>query len=200
MPYHLDLMRIVEPNGLPAESRSVIEELRVAEARRPHSVLLRWRGGQATVAEFAATARGVANGLHSLGVRRGDRVAVLAANSARFVALWYGIYLAEAVEGPVNADLRGPMLDHVLRHSEPTFLLAETEFVERVRAVARPDLRVVEVHDALLEAWRAAPAIEYADPGPRDLATIMYTSGTTGPSKGVMLSHGYYPNLGHVWR
>jgi crotonobetaine/carnitine-CoA ligase len=200
MPYHLDLMRIVQPGERSSGFRSVIEELRVAEARRPRRVLLRWRDGQATVAEFAATARWVANGLRSLGVRPGDRVAVLARNSARFVALWYGIYLAGAVEVPVNADLRGPMLDHVLSDSEPAFLLAESEFLERVRAVARPDLPVVEVQDALFEAWRTAPVIEYADPEPGELATIMYTSGTTGPSKGVMLSHGYYPNLGHLWR
>src|SRR5262245_58464541 len=154
-------MRTVNPLEVSAGPRSVIEELRTAEARRPHSVLLRWRGGQETVAEFAGRARSVANGLRSLGVEPGDRVAVLAANSERFVALWYGIYLAGAVEVPVNADLRGPMLDHVLTDSEPAFLLAEPEFLERVRAVARADLRVIEVTDGLFEAWRAAPVIEY---------------------------------------
>ena len=199
MPYYLGPMRSV-PDWRPSRSRSVIEELRVAEAERPHRVLLRWRGGHATVAEFADTARCVANGLRSVGVRPGDRVAVLAANSERFIALWYGIYLAGAVEVPVNADLRGSMLDHVLGDSDPAFVLAEPDFIERVRAVARPGLRVIEVQNALLEAWRGAPTIEYADPRPGDLATIMYTSGTTGPSKGVMLSHGYYVNLGHVWR
>jgi carnitine-CoA ligase len=193
-------MRIVHPREVRTGSRSVIGELRLAEARRPHSVLLRWRGGQATVAEFADRARRVANGLRSEGVQPGDRVAVMATNSERFVALWYGIYLAGAIEVPVNADLRGPMLDHVLTDSEPAFLLAESEFLERVRAVARPDLRIVELRESLYETWRAAPSIEYADPGPGDLATIMYTSGTTGPSKGVMLSHGYYVNIGNIWR
>ena len=151
-------------------------------------------------AELGAQVRILGTQLRAMGVRPGDRVAVLAANSERFIALWYGIYLAGAVEVPVNADLRGSMLDHVLGDSDPAFVLAEPDFIERVRAVARPGLRVIEVQNALLEAWRGAPTIEYADPRPGDLATIMYTSGTTGPSKGVMLSHGYYVNLGHVWR
>jgi crotonobetaine/carnitine-CoA ligase len=180
--------------------RTAVEALCRAEACAPDRPLLAWRGGRFTVAQFAQTARRYARGLRAGGLAPGGRVAVVAANSEHFAALWYGIYLAGAVEVPVNAELRGPMLQFVLTDSDPAVVLVESSFAERVRGVAPSGLRVVELDDALLRSWETAPPIEEADPPPGTLATIMYTSGTTGPSKGVMLPHGYYAQLGRVWQ
>ena len=179
--------------------RSVLDELRLAEAEAPDRPLIRWAGGEWSVAEFADRARGCAAWLRRIGVEPGDRVAVFSGNSEHYLALWYGIYLAGAIEVPVNAELKGSMLQHVLEDSEPVVVIADEERVGRVEALA-PLAKLVELDEAKVAQWSNGDRIEEADPEPTDLATIMYTSGTTGPSKGVMLSHGYYANLAQVWR
>jgi crotonobetaine/carnitine-CoA ligase len=177
----------------------MLAELAHAESVRPDATLLRWREGSWTVREFAEAARHMANGLRQRGIGPGDRVAVSADNSADYAALGYGIHLAGAVEVPVNVELRGPLLKHVLDDGDAHLLLVEPAHVAAIIACGAT-ATVTLLDEDLLESFRAAPPIEYSDPAPHELASIIYTSGTTGPSKGVMLSHGYYPNLGDVWR
>jgi acyl-CoA synthetase (AMP-forming)/AMP-acid ligase II len=144
--------------------RTAVQALCRAEARAPDWPLLAWRGGRFTVAQFAETARRYARGLRAGGVEPGGHVAVVAANSERFAALWYGIYLAGAVEVPINAEPRGPMLRYVLTDSDPAVVLVESSFAQRVRGLAPSGLRVVELDDTLLTSWETAPPIEEADP------------------------------------
>jgi crotonobetaine/carnitine-CoA ligase len=185
--------------GVTVNRRSVLDELRNAERSHPDRPLVRWPDGEWTVREFAVVARGCAAWLRDQGVSPGSRVAVYSQNSQHFLALWYGIYLAGAVEVPVNAELKGPMLAHVLDDSEPTLVRASEDRVDRVHSLGS-SLPVLLLDDEVTSSWSNGALTDEADPGPTDLATVMYTSGTTGPSKGVMLSHGYYPNLGEVWR
>jgi len=176
-----------------------VDVLLTAERRAAGAVLLRWPGGQWTVGEFADRARRWARVLADLGVRAADRVAIMSPNTPDFLALQYGIYLRRAVEVPINAERRGPMLEMVLEDAEPALLLVEASLADAARPHAPPGARWVTVDDDLLaEVDRADP--DEGEPAAVDeLAIILHTSGTTGPSKGVMLSHGYLPQHGASW-
>jgi crotonobetaine/carnitine-CoA ligase len=176
-----------------------VDVLLAAERRIPTGDLLRWEGGRWTVAQFADRARRWARVVEDLGVARGDRVAVVAANGADFLALQYGIYMLRAVEVPINVERRGAMLGDVLVDADPRLILVDPEYAGAVREQMPETARLVTIDDELrLQVARAAP--REPTPGPlSELAIILHTSGTTGRSKGVMIPHGYLPQHGASW-
>jgi len=183
------------------DRRSVLDELWRAERDRPDAPLLRWRGHDGRVvehrvADVAEQVRRGASWLRSLGVAAGDHVATFATNHERLPSLWCAIHLVGAVEVPINAHLKGFMLQHVLDDARPAVVVADAER-RAVLAAASTGATVVPLED--VAGWDRAEPAERADPPPTALATIMYTSGTTGPSKGVMLPHGYAANLAARW-
>ncbi|HUA70355.1 MAG TPA: AMP-binding protein [Solirubrobacteraceae bacterium] len=170
--------------------------------------------GTLTNAEVVQRAARIARGLRRLGVSPGDRVATMLPSSAAYLSVWHGIVWAGAVDVPVNTELKGTFLVHVLRDSGARVLVTEGRWVERLRGSELPDLEhLVVVGPLTSEAPVAVTAIGELlaeDPAPvsareePDLAHILYTSGTTGASKGVMCSHrsfgwllqGYIQRLG----
>lgn len=186
--------------GAVPERKSAIADLLEAEARSPQAPFLRWAEGEWTVSEFANHARWCAVALKGYGVEAGDRVVIMSRNSQWFLAWQYGIYLVGGVEVPVNAELRGSFLQHVVEDCEPAIMLAQAEFLAILEAAGLPEIPIIDL-EAEAEAYALSDELRKFTPAeisPNDLATIMYTSGTTGPSKGVMIPHGYYSNLGHV--
>ena len=174
-----------------------------------------------------------ANGLRRLGVKTGDRVALVLPNSPQFVIAFYGALRAGAVVVPCNPLYTPPELQHQLADSGSTIVVTLSRFypvVKAARAVASrpgapapasvehvivtnikeempPILRVLftlakEKKDGHRQPFAGDPgAVSFkevltapADPfdagtGPDDLAVLQYTGGTTGTSKGAMLSH-----------
>jgi crotonobetaine/carnitine-CoA ligase len=183
------------------EFRSLSHLLTHLEQSVPGRPILRHRQGQGvvdlTTSELADRARGFARGLRAAGAGPGDRVAFLLGNSADVFAFWIATELAGIVEVPVNTELRGPAMRHVLVDCEPRLIVAEPEFTDVIRECGYVGQvpTIVWTPDTAA-AFARAPAIEYMDPSGDELCTIMYSSGTTGPSKGVMLSHGYFANIG----
>lgn len=187
-----------------AAATTMTEALDAAVARDPDHPLLRCAGRETTVGEIDAGARGVAGALRAWGIERGDRCAVMMGNVPEFTQCWFGILRAGAIEVPVHSAHRGPLLEHILGESGARILFCDAEFVPRLRGLELPALeRIVvrgEVADGeapagivtvpLAEARNTPPL---ADP-PRlavgDVSCILYTSGTTGRSKGVVLPHG----------
>jgi carnitine-CoA ligase len=152
-----------------------------------------------TAAEVASTANRIANGLTDLGVQRGDRVATLIENSPAAMLAWWGAVRGGNVAVPINTAYKGQYLRHQLGDSGARVVIVASEFADRVAAVAGdlPELSRVVVVDsddwkALLDAHDRRPTVTVA---PSDLATFVYTGGTTGPSKGCMLSHNYHAAL-----
>jgi acyl-CoA synthetase (AMP-forming)/AMP-acid ligase II len=161
--------------GLPS---SLVETLRRAVAGSPDAeAVVELDGRRLCYAEVWDQASRVAGGLRSMGVQRGDRVAIRHGNGATWVLSFLGIQLAGAVAVPVNTRFAEPEVDYVVTDSGAKVVLtAEAPL---------PD---------------GAP---YADDAlaPDDLAAIFYTSGTTGFPKGAMTTHAnFLTNIENVIR
>jgi len=168
-----------------------------------------WR--PVTHREAAERVKACAIGLLDLGIRPGDRVAILAETRLEWTLADYACLCARAADVPIYPTLPANQAEYILRDSGAVAVVCSTGAqVAKVCAVrgALPALRHVIAFDsgavadgvialADLEArGRAAAAGHPGFPGealavaPGDLATLIYTSGTTGPPKGVMLTHG----------
>ncbi|NIJ37541.1 long-chain acyl-CoA synthetase [Sphingopyxis panaciterrae] len=141
----------------------------------------------------------LAEGLRSLGVGRGDRIGILALNSRAYLEAECAIWAAGAVIVPMNIRWSTAENGYAIEDSNIRVLFADRNFLTEAELLrtARDDLLIVGidaegaagdvVSEQLIKASDRAPEYE---PAPKDLAGIFYTGGTTGRSKGVMLSHG----------
>jgi carnitine-CoA ligase len=150
-----------------------------------------------TYAETAEIAAASAARLMRAGIRTGDRVALMCSNRPEFLEVYLGCAWMGAVSVPINTALRGIQLSHILRNSTPKLLVIESAFVPAIETlesdIAPPDLvwAIGEVDKALTMPVSLSPlpdlgeAVPPAPVRPGDTVAILYTSGTTGPSKGV---------------
>jgi carnitine-CoA ligase len=182
--------------------RTLANVLNAGAERFPNRPAVRIDGHTVSYAQLRERARAFAGGLERLGLVPGDRLLIMAPNSLEFVDAWLGCAFAGVVEVPVHVEYRGELLRHVIDHSEARHMLITDEFVPRLAELA-PDLGAIELLvvvgerpdnavlptvtlSALIDGPPLAepPEIEESDP-----IAIMYTSGTTGPQKGVLVSH-----------
>lgn len=147
----------------------------------------------------------LSGGLRALGVKKGDRVGIILPNCMEYVVAIFAIAKLGAVQVPVNTYLRGEFLRHQLGEPQASIIIADNLGLRQIAPIiqALPDLKAVvsvgpcdvslpipiESYDALLSSGATA-ATETVTPD--DLSIILYTSGTTGASKGCMLTHGYH--------
>jgi acyl-CoA synthetase (AMP-forming)/AMP-acid ligase II len=152
-------------------------------------------GRSRTWLELRSRVARLAQGLSQLGVARGDRVAVLAYNSDRYFEAMYAVPWAGAIVVPLNTRLSVAELEYQLADSGARVLLFDAAFAPQARqlAVGNPALTLVRLEDngegLSWEALGAANECQDAERGGDDIAGIFYTGGTTGRSKGVVLSH-----------
>jgi len=164
-----------------------------------------------SAAEMVRRAKEIAAGLHSLGVRKGDRVAIVSESCVEWVLADQGCLFAGAVTVPIYPTLTPPQVHYILEDCAPKVLFVATrEKFNEIREAAqscasisdtvlfRPDaspestlltLAELEQRGRTLATSEVAVIEEGGQAHPDDLATIIYTSGTTGEPKGVMLSH-----------
>ncbi|MEW2354405.1 AMP-binding protein [Spirillospora sp. NPDC029432] len=187
--------------------------LRHHAAERPDAVWLDApeEGATWTYARILAEAEAVGRAMLAAGAAKGDRVVIVAANSSRFVRTWLGSALAGLAEVPINTAYERDFLAHQVRTVEARLAVIDDVYAERFAEVAEAarDItkfwvidtgtgRQAEAIETLRSAgWEAAPWDELLAGGgaelpevlPRDLASVFFTSGTTGPSKGVAMPH-----------
>jgi long-chain acyl-CoA synthetase len=124
------------------------------------------------------------------GVRPGDRVALLAPNDDRLVIALFACWWMGAVACPLNVRWSAPELAHALADSEPALLLSDAALARQLPDLgsSSPSLPHLDLDDFATRAARLAPLPDSRSGGDA-LAAILYTGGTTGRSKGVMLTH-----------
>lgn len=166
-------------------------------------------GEKVTAAETFDIACRLANAYIEMGVRPGDRVATLIENSIEGALAWWGVVLAGGVAVPINTAYKGQYLRHQLHDSGSKLVVVQEDLIDRIEGIGAelPDLgHVVGLGDTApsvagksTSTWSQLLGADATDPGiqvrPVDLATFVYTGGTTGPSKGCMLSHNYHVAL-----
>jgi acyl-CoA synthetase (AMP-forming)/AMP-acid ligase II len=141
-------------------------------------------------AALEQSARAVARGLLARGLERGERVAIVSANRAEFVAAYLGIMRAGLVAVPLSHKLPRATLELVLKDCAPRLVLYDADR----RALLPSEMAGIEFGS---EAWHALQdpgPFKPVVPAPREPAMVLYTSGSSGRPKGVVLTH-----EGHLW-
>jgi long-chain acyl-CoA synthetase len=192
------------PRGL--EAATLCEAFQCSAADRADEVALRTLGDAVSITwrEYAERVRDLAGGFASLGVGRGDTVAIMLTNRPEFHLVDVAAMHLGGVAFSVYNTSSPEQIEYLLGDAANRVIITEGAFLDRVEA-ARPrcpaleHVVVVEALDELAArgsgdfdfdaAWRAV--------GPDDLVTLIYTSGTTGPPKGVQLTHA---NVLAQWR
>ncbi len=171
------------------------------------TLAIRYAGGDLTYRELDDRAARVATVLAGGGIADGDRVAYLGLNSSSFLVTMLACFRIGAIFVPINFRLAGPELEEVLSKSGATCAIVEEGHRSALEA-ARPGTKLERFllvdddsacpaadHAPGWERWgsliqKATPARDLAPKGFEDLGILMFTSGTTGLPKGVMLTHG----------
>jgi carnitine-CoA ligase len=162
-----------------------------------------------TYSQINSQANQIANGIRQLGVGHGSHVALLMHNSAENLACFFALGKLGAVSVPINTASRGATLHYVLNQSDSQFVIVDAELLPRLTEVLDEVPGIRQVVIAFSEAPRTG-AVEASDRrvayldrivavsskdepdvsvSCSDLLLLSYTSGTTGPSKGCMVSH-----------
>ncbi|MBR0750206.1 ATP-dependent acyl-CoA ligase [Bradyrhizobium japonicum] len=148
-------------------------------------------------AQTAAIAAASAQALVDAGISPGDRVVLMCSNRPEFLQVYLGCAWLGAIAVPINTALRGFQLSHIFRNSRPALLVVEAQFVDAIESVEAgvdlpPRTWIVGAAAGAVDARLSAvplPALGAAAPAgavrPGDTVAILYTSGTTGPAKGV---------------
>lgn len=168
----------------------------LAERARTHSdrPFLRFASGDLTFAEVDHRATRLASGLASIGVESGATVPVLMANSAEFVITLFALSRLGAVACLINTAFRGPALAHAIGVTQAQTVLLDQSVVVHLDEIADSlpvELVRIVVGDRWDELASAAPVAITSTHSAADPALVLFTSGTTGPSKGCLLSHRY---------
>jgi crotonobetaine/carnitine-CoA ligase len=183
-----------------------ILERRAAET--PDKPFLLTRQRSLTYGETNAACNRLANGFAGQGVRKGDRVLVMMPSGIDYILVWQALCKLGALMVPVNDAYQGRMLSNQIGDVEAKLAIVAPRFLDRWRDVAdtagfpatiaiypRRDDGVAAIGQARLIEFDELPAGEAANPPPAveyfDPAAILYTSGTTGPSKGVLYGYAH---------
>ena len=153
-----------------------------------------------TYEELYGAAKKVAQHLTEAGVQKGDIVAQFMLNSDYFMIVYYGIQMTGATVMPVNTKLAPPEVDYIFMHSQAKVLIYDEQLAATVDVTTHTFEQTytrTDVTDAVATVDASSYVEEEVEAN--DIAVIMYTSGTTGKPKGVMMSHNNVIETAEIW-
>lgn len=173
-----------------------ISNLLARHARKyPHQVAVISMGQETTYKALEDEVNRLANGLLEADIGKGDKVAIFMPNVREFAALYFAIQRVGAVVVPVNAKFVTREIEYVLEHSDAVALFAHELLMEQAKGVQFNGLKV-KTGEAI-DGWQSySQFVEQVSEQPitchlteDDDSTLLYTSGTTGNPKGVLLTN-----------
>src|SRR5229473_819715 len=153
-----------------------------------------------TYRDLWSRARRAAAAFAAQGVKPGEAVLVMLDNTIELVDAWLGLALIGAIQVPVNTEYVGEILRHQVSNSGAWLMLIDKAYVARIEALGadRGALRRLLVVGSASRDWEnifenatELPRDAFVASAEHDIVAIMYTSGTTGPSKGVRVAHAH---------
>jgi len=182
-----------------------IESFKKKATRVPEQVFARFNGEPLSFGALERMSAAFAAHMRKRGLKPGDHIAVMMRNSSFSLPVLFGIARAGLVWVPINAQLRGDGLRYILEHSTPQAVVCDADLIAVIReSGATIDERALLVAGGTSRTLEhiLSTDCEFNEPAPaaEDLFAIMYTSGTTGRPKGVLVTHGMLRLAGEAVR
>lgn len=193
------------PQLPPLEQRTLTALFEKSMARFPDKIAVADPSRRLSYSQLKDEALRYGGGFEALGVGRQETVLLMLDNHIDYVLLWLSLGMTGRIEVPVNTAYIGTIFTHVINNSGARVMVIEARYLAALSAVSdqldtldtvvvRGDFQPADIPDGLtvlaLDDLPAKPA-KYGDIRPWDLVAIMYTSGTTGLSKGVRVTHAH---------
>ena len=160
----------------------------------PDQLAIRQAGLEMTYAQLNHQANRIATGLIKMGVKPGEHIGLCTLNSAEWIAFYFGVLKAGAVAITLSGVLTGEELTNLVHHARPRFIFATETKLQELERLKSPDgLEKVICSGGDLDLEHlmkmGSGSFKAIDRNRADTAAILYTGGTTGIPKGVMLTH-----------
>ena len=193
----------------PLKERTLAAVARARLASAPDALAVRGPERSLSSAQLVEEAQAVAGGFQNRGIAAAEAVLLMLDNHIDYIIAWWALGLSGRIEVPVNTAYKGSILIHVVNNSAARAIVVDAAYLPVLAEVATSltalELVIVRGLDAGANAlaalpshmrmldWRElrGPRASMAEIQPWDLMGIMYTSGTTGPSKGVRVTHAH---------
>ena len=193
-----------------SSGQETLDTLLSAQARRNGSkTLLSFRAERYSYADVDGLTTSLAVGFHDLGVRKGDNVCVMLPNCPEYILAWMALAKVGAVTAGLNTEYRGAALLHMIELTRARVLVVDASFAGAVEEIATQLTRLETIVYRSVSGWRPPNGLkrfasrDYEDlavvgdvltaggNAPSDPMMLLFTSGSTGPSKAAAISHGY---------
>ncbi|MFS0688629.1 long-chain fatty acid--CoA ligase [Sporosarcina sp. 179-K 8C2 HS] len=169
---------------------------------QPDKVFTSYNGREWTYGEFFEKVKKVAGHFQAEGYKKGDIIALYSLNSDLFLVYYFGIQLGGFTVMPVNTKLAPPEVEYIFNHSEAKALVYDKKLEDIVHQSKHPfkeKLSIGEEGDIDRLLAEDVGAFKPVAMDGEDTTVVMYTSGTTGKPKGVMLTHQNIISTAEIW-
>jgi len=175
------------------------EFLNITSLIVPDRTAVIFDGRRITYSDLALRVARLANALRQLGVEKGDRIATMEVNCNEHIEAYFAAAKLDAIYVPINFRASQSEVEYMLNDSSPTVLLAGSRYTDMIELISPKieSLKALVLIDGVAEGWHAYEKMldsssddeMFPESDDDDLTMLMFTAGTTGSPKGVMLSH-----------